>query len=42
MHDAGGLSDMFAVAGQNWAWLTTAMALGFLVGWATYRRSGAD
>ncbi len=42
MQNAGGWGDMFAIAAHNWTWLSAAMGLGFLVGWATYKRSGAE
>ncbi len=35
MQTASGLSEVFAVAIQNWTWLSAAAALGILVGWAT-------
>ncbi len=37
MQHASGLSDIFAMASHNWTWLSAALLLGVLVGWATCR-----
>jgi len=35
MQTASGLSEVFAIAVQNWTWLSAAAVLGVVVGWAT-------
>jgi len=35
MQTASGLSEVFAIAVQNWTWISAAAVLGILVGWAT-------
>jgi hypothetical protein len=42
MQDAGAFDAMFAVACQNWTWLSAAMVLGVLVGWVSCRKAAAE
>jgi hypothetical protein len=41
MEDAGNFGEIFAIACQNWTWLSAAMMLGVVVGWATCRGTPA-
>jgi len=42
MQTASGMSEVLAIAMHSWTWLSAAMVLGILVGWATCGRAQGE